>query len=110
MFSRIEVTTGTPKSFLTLPQSAISYNPYGSIAYIVQEESKDDKGNSKLIAKQKFVVTGATRGDQIQVLDGISDGEEIVTSGQVKLKNNSLVSINNSVVPSNDANPHLTDK
>lgn len=110
MFARIEVITGVPKRELTLPQTAISYNPYGSIVYQVVEQEKTAQGTPKLIAKQKFVITGKTRGDQIQVLEGVQEGEQVVTSGQVKLKNNALITVNNSVVPSNDANPHTVDE
>jgi membrane fusion protein (multidrug efflux system) len=107
MFARVEVITGSPQEFLTLPQTAISYNPYGNIIYQIMKDGKD---HNKLIAKQKFVILGNTRGDQIQVLEGIKAGEVIVTSGQVKLKNNATVIINNNVVPSNDAKPHMVDQ
>ncbi len=110
MFARIEVITGAPMRKLTLPQTAISYNPYGSIVYQVVPEENVTDGSKQLIAKQKFVITGETRGDQIQVLEGVKEGEEVVTSGQVKLKNNALITVNNSVVPSNDANPHTVDE
>ena len=53
-----------------------------------------------------FVTTGATRGDQVTVLKGIAVGDEVVTSGQLKLKHNTPVLINNSVLPANDAAPH----
>jgi membrane fusion protein (multidrug efflux system) len=110
MFARVIVTTGTPKRNLTLPQAAISYNPYGSIVYSAVEEGKDDKGQPKLIAKQKFVEVGQTRGDQIVVVKGVKEGEQVITSGQLKLKNNSIITVNNSVVPSNDAHPDVVDK
>ena len=50
-----------------------------------------------LIAKQVFVTTGATRGDQVAILKGIKEGDEVVTSGQIKLRNGALVTVNNSV-------------
>jgi membrane fusion protein (multidrug efflux system) len=61
--------------------------------------------NSDLVAKQAFVTTGATRGDQVAILKGINEGDEVVTSGQIKLRNGALVTINNSAQPSADANP-----
>ena len=47
------------------------------------------------------MTTGDTRGDQIAILKGLHDGDIVVTSGQLKLKNGSLVTINNTVQPSN---------
>jgi membrane fusion protein, multidrug efflux system len=98
MFANIEVITGAAQRFLTLPQTAVSYNPYGDIVYLLAA-SEDKKNKGMLIANQVFVKTGKTRGDQVQILSGIKAGDTIVTSGQLKLKNGSAVSINNTVVP-----------
>lgn len=101
MFVDVEVVTGSPITYLTLPQTAVSYNPYGDIVYVVKETGKDDNGKPILTATQTFVVTGEARGDQVQILKGIQAGTTVVTSGQLKLKNGSHVAINNSVVPAN---------
>lgn len=110
MFASVEVTTGEPLKYLTLPQTAISYNPYGEIAYIIKEGDKDKKGNPTLIAHQTFVTVGESRGDQIAVLSGIKEGDVVVTSGQLKLKNKSVVKINNSIMPSNNPSPKPMDE
>ncbi|HEX8782965.1 MAG TPA: hypothetical protein VF764_06325, partial [Steroidobacteraceae bacterium] len=52
-----------------------------------------------------FVTTGLTRGDQVAILTGLNEGVEVVTSGQIKLKNGAPVSIDNSVKPANNPNP-----
>lgn len=110
MFVSSEVQTSPKKQYLTLPQSAISFNPYGEIAYIVQQKGKDKNGKPQLNVLQTFVITGEKRGDQIAILEGLKEGEMVVTSGQLKLKNGSLVVINNSVVPSNNPAPVAIDE
>ena len=40
----------------------------------------------------------------------LSEGDTIVTTGQIKLRNGSPITVDNSVQPSNDANPQLIDK
>jgi membrane fusion protein (multidrug efflux system) len=60
--------------------------------------------------RQTFVTTGDTRGDQVSVLKGVKAGDQVVIAGQVKLRNGSPVVVNNSVVPSNDANPTIQDQ
>ena len=113
MFAATEVDTGAPKRYLTLPQAAISYNPYGNIVYIVHKGGKDKNGKedkNRLFVKQAFVVTGQTRGDQVAVLEGIKEHDVIVTSGQLKLKNGSAVTINNKVQPSNSPAPDVQNE
>lgn len=107
MFVTGEIYYGKQQPFLTLPQTAVSFNPYGDIVYIVREYGKDKKGEPILNATQRFVTVGETRGDQIMILKGLNKGDTVVTSGQLKLKNGSQVTINNSIVPSNNPAPEL---
>jgi len=105
MFARVSVAVGEPQKKLTLPLTAITFNPYGNTVYIV---SKDDKG--ALTARQTFVTLGATRGDQAAVLEGLKEGDEVVTTGQLKLRNGTPVVVNNEIQPTSDQNPKPEDK
>jgi membrane fusion protein, multidrug efflux system len=109
MFASIKVDTGTVQRYLTLPQTAVSFNPYGATVYIV-EKGKGSDGKPILTAKQSFVTTGDTRGDQVAILSGLKAGDLVVTSGQLKLKNGSTVIINNKVQPSNNPSPQPIDE
>jgi membrane fusion protein (multidrug efflux system) len=109
MFASVLVDTAQPQRYLTLPQTAISFNPYGELVYIIKETGQDKKGPI-LTVSQAFVITGETRGDQIAILKGLNEGEQVVTSGQLKLKNGSRVAINNSVVPPNNPSPSAPDE
>lgn len=111
MFTQVEVETGAKQSFLTLPQSAISFNPYGDIVFLVKDSGQKDKNNKPvLVVKQIFVKVGETRGDQIAILQGLHEGDIVVTSGQLKLKNGSHVLINNKIQPSNEASPKIVGR
>jgi len=101
MFARVAVEAGDKQRHLTLPQTAITYNPYGATVFLAQK-SKDGKA---LVAQQTFVTVGSTRGDQAAVLTGIKEGDTVVTSGQLKLKNGTPLDVNNTVLPKNDPNP-----
>ncbi len=87
MFATVKIDAGEEQRYLTLPQTAITYNPYGDTVFVVKRsESKDDKKNEKtdqkkddkakpsLVAQQVFVTTGPTRGDQVAILKGIEPG------------------------------------
>ncbi len=110
MFASVNIDAGGVQRYLTLPQTAVSFNPYGATVYIVQETGKSADGKPILTAKQSFVNTGATRGDQVAILSGVKAGDIVVTSGQLKLKNGAEIIINNKVQPSNDPAPKPIDQ
>lgn len=104
MFARAVVDSGTPQRYLTVAQTSVTYNPYGTTAFIATSH-KNDKGEEVLQAQQTFIKTGPTRGDQVAILSGLKEGDLLITSGQMKLKNGSPVQINNSAAPLNDPAP-----
>jgi membrane fusion protein (multidrug efflux system) len=101
MFARVAVQSGEKQRYLTLPQTAITYNPYGATVFVAIK-SKDGQS---LVAQQVFVTVGSTRGDQVAVVSGLKEGDQVVTSGQLKLKNNTPLQVDNSVQPKDDARP-----
>jgi membrane fusion protein, multidrug efflux system len=105
MFANVAIDAGAPTDEVTVPQSAITYSPYGDTVYVVEAAGKDDAGHPKQSVQQRFVKLGATRGDQVAVLSGLKTGEVVVTAGQMKLRNGTPVTINNSVRPTNEPNP-----
>ncbi|HJV01828.1 MAG TPA: efflux RND transporter periplasmic adaptor subunit [Burkholderiaceae bacterium] len=110
MFANVSLEQGDKQRHLTLPQTAITYNPYGSTVFVLapgqgKDAPRDDKGQPLLVAQQQFVTTGATRGDQVAVLTGLKEGQTVVTSGQLKLKNGTPVVIDNKVQPADSPAP-----
>jgi len=88
MYATVDIATGSPNNYITLPQTAITYNPYGDTVYVVVDgKGNDADGKPQRIARQTFVTVGPTRGDQVAVLKGLDDGDIVVTAGQIKLHN-----------------------
>ena len=110
MYATVDIAAGAPQNYITLPQTAISYNPYGDTVYVVDNKGSDADGKPHLIARQTFVTTGVTRGDQVAVLKGVNEGDMIVTAGQIKLHNGSTILIDNSITPTADAAPVPVDR
>ncbi len=110
MYAKVDIDVGTEQRYVTLPQTAITYNPYGDTVYLVQSQGKDAQGHPLMIAHQTFVTTGPTRGDQIAIIKGVSAGDTVVSAGQMKLRNGSRLLINNTVRPADNANPHPQDE
>lgn len=106
MFVNARLALDEEDDVVTVPQTAISFSPYGETVFVVREET-DDAGESYRVAEERFVETGARRGDQIAVTDGIEAGETVVTSGQIKLRDGIRVRINNEVQPDSDPEPSV---
>jgi membrane fusion protein (multidrug efflux system) len=105
MYATVQIPTGAPEKRITLPQTAITYSPFGDTVYVVEEKGADAKGEPQRVARQTFVTTGATRGDQVAILKGVGNGDTVVTAGQIKLHNGSIVMIDNAIRPTADAAP-----
>ncbi len=74
---------------VTVPVTAITYNPYGDFVYVVV------KKNGVNIVKTDYVKTGEERNGVVVILKGLKAGEKVVTAGQIKLRNGIPVAIKN---------------
>jgi membrane fusion protein, multidrug efflux system len=108
MFVQVELPLGQPRQVVPLPASAINYAPYGDSVFIVVE-MKDPKGNTYRGVRQQVVKVEGTRGDQVAITSGINPGDEVVSSGVFRLRNNAPVQVNNTVRPGNSASPKPED-
>ena len=103
MFVNVEALL-PEKDVISIPSSSISYAPYGDSVFIVKEKRGPD-GKPGKEAQQQFVKTGPSRGDQVSIVSGVKEGDEVVSSGVFKLRSGIAVLVNNSVQPDNEANP-----
>lgn len=96
MFANVElVLSDRTKAVVVVPQTAVVHASYGDSVFVV-EPKKDGPADAK-IARQQIVKTGESRGDFVALLDGVKVGQEIVTAGAFKLRNNAPIVVNNSV-------------
>ncbi|HET6396151.1 MAG TPA: efflux RND transporter periplasmic adaptor subunit [Pseudoxanthomonas sp.] len=112
-FARVGFALGQARDVVVVPQTAVSFNPYGNSVYVVVDApaAKDGaqaEGQAQAprhVVKQRFVTTGPARGDLVGILDGLKPGETVVSSGLLRLRNDAAVVINNKVQPAADAAP-----
>ena len=120
VFARVDVVLDGDSKVLAVPRTAISYNPYGNSVFVIAEQESDPaagqqgaKGESpagpKLVARQRFVQTGIARGDYVAITSGLEAGEQVATSGLLKLRNGQPVIINNELAPKVSETPTPTD-
>ncbi len=103
MFANVAVLAGAPVRVVTVPRTAITYSLYGNSVYVVkpEEASKaampaEPSADAVFVVERRFVTTGQVRGDLVAITSGLKAGEQVVTTGQLKLNNGSRVRIDNS--------------
>jgi membrane fusion protein (multidrug efflux system) len=109
MFVETEANLGASSTVIALPASSINYAPYGDSVFVVVTFEAPKGGNTYRGVRQQFVKLGPSRGDQVAVLSGIKDGQEVVTSGVFKLRNGAAIQVNNKVQPANNPVPKPED-
>jgi membrane fusion protein (multidrug efflux system) len=112
-FARVAITLPGEESYIVVPQTAVSYNPYGNSVYVIAPApaatggppaaGKDaDAAHATgaapaLRVTRRLIRTGPARGDFVAVIEGLKEGEEVATSGLLKLRNDAPVVVNNTV-------------
>jgi len=110
MFVDVAVMLPERGSIVAIPSTSVVHASYGDSVFVIEDPQGDETKNLPAgapikIARQHFVRLGETRGDFVAVLDGVKTGQEVVTAGAFKLRNNAHVLINNSVRPKASVNP-----
>jgi membrane fusion protein (multidrug efflux system) len=100
MFGMIELHTGQKTAVFPIPQSAISYAPYGDSVYVVQESATEGAPTYTVI--QRFVQVGESRGEQVGVVSGLKAGDRVVSSGAFRLRPGLPILVDDSRQPGND--------
>jgi membrane fusion protein (multidrug efflux system) len=98
MFVDVHVIRPDKKNVVTIPATAVVHAPYGDSVFVVEDRKADAMGPSTTQdgkpvknARQQFVKLGEARGDFVTVLDGVKAGQEVVSTGAFKLRNNAAV-------------------
>ena len=91
MFAEVRAVLPQRSAVLTLPQTAISYNPYGDSVFVIQP------GETGSSVQRRQVETGTVQDGRVEIVQGLQIGEQVVIAGQVKLRNGQAVVVDNSI-------------
>jgi membrane fusion protein (multidrug efflux system) len=91
MFAEVRTILPQRPAVLTLPQTAITYNPYGDSVFVIED------GETGTTVQRRQVETGGVRNGRVEIAQGLQAGERVVIAGQVKLRNGQAVVIDNSI-------------
>jgi membrane fusion protein (multidrug efflux system) len=99
MYANVEVVLPSQTDVLAIPVTAVSYAPYGDSVFVIDEAKDPKTGKTGLVLRQQFVRLGITRGDFVDVVEGLKSGQQVVTSGVFKLRAGMPVVIDNKLAP-----------
>lgn len=97
MFLHVRVERPTKLEVVVVPATAVVRASYGDSVFCVEDSANQPNAAPRKIARQQFVKLGETRGDYVAALDGVKEGQEVVTAGAFKLRNGIPIVINNAV-------------
>ena len=102
MFANVSVLAGGARQVISVPRTAITYSLYGDSVYIVKAPEgggaapAQPSPDAVFTVERRFVKPGQVREDRVAIVSGLQPGEQVVTTGQIKLNNGSRVKIDNS--------------
>jgi membrane fusion protein (multidrug efflux system) len=104
MFVTVEVIKPTEAKVVAVPGTAIIHASFGDSVFVIEDKKPGSPGMEKTpdgktvkVARQQFVRTGAARGDFVAITKGVTAGQQVVTAGAFKLRNNAPIVVDNSV-------------
>ncbi|MDF3054340.1 MAG: acriflavin resistance periplasmic protein [Gammaproteobacteria bacterium] len=97
MFANINVLLPEQKNVVTVPETAVTFSLFGDSIFVIEAAGKDKDGKQILKAKERYISTGERKNNRIAIKTNLKAGEVVVTSGQLKLTDDTEVIINNSV-------------
>ena len=83
MFARVHIQYDEHSDALLVPKTAIVEEDDAVNVFVVNDS----------VARQRAVVTGYGNGDRIEITNGLTEGEQVVISGQTALRDSAMVEI-----------------
>jgi multidrug efflux system membrane fusion protein len=93
MFATVLVDIGAIPDTLTVPETAISYSLTGNAVFVAVPDKPGPDGAMTMKAKKVMVRTGAAINGRVVVLKGLAVGDQVVTTGQIKLFDGSPITL-----------------
>lgn len=77
---------------ITVPETAVSYSAYGDSVYVLTPPKPDSDGAPATV-RQAYVKTAERVRGRVVVTEGLNAGDQVVTSGQLRLHNGAAVEV-----------------
>lgn len=91
MFATVHLILSGEQPVLTLPRTAISFFAYGESVFTIEESGE------KLIVRRQPVRVGRVRGEQVEILSGLTADQRVVHTGHLKLRDGQTIVIDEGI-------------
>jgi multidrug efflux system membrane fusion protein len=93
-FVNARLLVDTLQGAVLIPSAAVQRGPQSTFVYVVKDQpSKADPKKIEKVVALREVVTGAAEGDDTSIVEGLAEGEIVVTDGVDKLIDGTKVSV-----------------
>jgi membrane fusion protein (multidrug efflux system) len=100
MFAGLAVLYGQQEDAVVVPETAVTFTLYGNTVFVVAPRLDADgkplldaDGQPQLIAERRNVEAGERRDSRVHIRSGVKAGEQVVTNGQLKLDDGTLIKL-----------------
>jgi membrane fusion protein, multidrug efflux system len=95
MFGVVKLITEEKENIVKIPAEAMIKRFGESYVFVL----KDDPSSDRKLAEKRQVVSGLRIDNQLEIIEGLSGGEEIVVRGQTLLDDNSPIKVVSTIIP-----------
>ena len=116
MFVNVTVVLPEKRKVTVVPATSLVHASFGDSVFIVEQRAEPASpaakapvgmtGQPAWFARQQFVKTGEARGDFVEIVQGVTAGQQVVVQGAFKLRNGAKVAVNNQVKLEPELFPH----
>ncbi|CAB3677879.1 efflux RND transporter periplasmic adaptor subunit [Achromobacter pestifer] len=92
MFAHGRIGLPDRPNVITVPETAVSYSAYGDSVYVLTPPKAGQDGAASTV-RQAYVKTAERVRGRVVVTDGLDAGDQVVTSGQLRLHNGAAVDV-----------------
>jgi membrane fusion protein, multidrug efflux system len=96
MFANAQLVLPPRPAVVTLPETVVDYTLYGDSVFAIREDGRDEAGKPFYKAVRTGVRTGERFDGRVVILDGLREGEMVVSTGQMKLIDGAPVTLSSS--------------
>ena len=92
MFAKVKIILPEIPNQIIIPQTAVTFSLYGESVFIMEDGTGKD-GESRPVSKQVVVTVLDRKGAVARIGSGLKVGDKLITSGQVRLSNDTQVKV-----------------